>query len=165
MALRTRSRTAASFVLCVLVGVALLMLVQGSLGAQARLLESSPADGASVRDLEVVTFEFDTLLRPDDAAVTVLRRDGTEVTVTAVTVDRSVLTARLSGGLPSGNYEVSYAVEGSDGRLNEGSIRVSVASPAQELSGGLLAVLAIAAGMCVLLAVVFWRDKKRRPAR
>ena len=125
----------------------LFLLVPESVGAQARLLSSSPEDGANLSNLEEVTFEFDLLLVPEGAAVRVLRLDGTEIPVAAVVVDRTLLTATLEGQLTSGNYEVSYAVESSDGRLNEGSIRVSVASPDQALSGGLLAVVGLGIGM------------------
>ena len=141
------------------------LLMPGSASAQARLLESTPPDGASLSNLQVVVFEFDTLLRQDDASVRVLRRDGTEITVTSVAVSNTELTARIDGQLPSGNYEISYAVEGSDGRLNEGSIRVSVDSPDQALSGGLLAVIGIGLGMTLVLTLVFINDKRRRPAR
>ena len=156
-----RSRFCVSAVL--IVGFALLLA--GSASGQARLLESTPADGASLSNLEVVSFEFDTLLRPEGAEVLVLRRDGTESTVTSVVVDRTTLTARLEGQLPSGNYEISYSVEGSDGLVNEGSIRVSVDSPDQALSGGTFAVIGIAVGMFTLLGLVFRNDKRRRPSR
>ena len=143
--------------------VVLSVLMPGSASAQARLVESTPIDGASLSNLQVVVFEFDTLLRPDTAEVRVLRRDGTEITVTSVAVTDTELTARIDGQLPSGNYEISYAVEGSDGRLNEGSIRVSVDSPDQALSGGLLAVIGIGLGMTIVLTLVFLNDKRRRP--
>ena len=139
------------------------LLFTAPLGAQARVLESSPADGESIATLEVITLEFDTLLRPDDASVTVFRRDGTEIVVTSVVIDRATLTARIGESVPSGNYVISYAVEGSDGALNEGELRVSVDSPDQALSGGLIAVIGVAVVMFGLLAVVFSLDKKRRP--
>lgn len=141
------------------------LLLQGSASGQARLLSSTPVDGASLRNLEVISFEFDTLLRAEDAEIRVLRRDGTEIPVSSITVDETVLAARIDGQLPSGNYEISYAVQGSDGRLNEGSIRVGVDSPDQALSGGLLAVIGIGFGMSVLLTLVFLSDKRRRPSR
>ena len=140
------------------------LLLPGSLGAQSQLLSSSPADGESLSNLDEVTFEFDTLLRSDGAAVSVLRRDGTDFPVTLVEVVETELNATLDGQLPSGNYEVSYSVRGADGAVNEGSIRVSVDSPEQALSGGLLAILGIAFVMVVYLGLVLRNDKNRRPS-
>ncbi len=167
--LRHSSRTGFAASDCVgrvlgLVVLIVTLLVPGTASAQARLIDSTPTDGASLSTLELIVFEFDTLLRPDDADVRVLRRDGTEIEVASVTVDRTELTASLAGQLPSGNYEISYAVEGSDGRRNVGSIRVSIDSPDQALSGGLLAVIGIAVGMITLLALVFRNDRNRRPS-
>lgn len=145
--------------------VIFLSLVPVAAGGQARLLSSEPVDGASLTDVEGIVFEFDSLLRPDDAQIRVLRRDGTEINVVGVAVSETFLSARVEGQVPSGNYEISYVVEGSDRRVNEGSIRVSVESPEQSLSGGLLAVVGIAIAMSIFLGLVFRRDKLRRPAR
>ena len=131
------------FVRIIFVVMLSVLLISGVAGAQARLLESTPVDGATLDNIGVVTFEFDTLLRPDRASVRVIRLDGTEVNVATVTVEGATLTAELVAQVPSGNYEVAYSVISSDGAENVGSIRLSVDSPEQSLSGGLLAVLAI----------------------
>ena len=144
--------------------VLLVLFVSGSVGAQAVLLSSMPADGESVLNIDEVVFEFNTLLRIDDAEISVLRRDGTEFPYETLTVVENEVSATYVGQIPSGNYEVSYAVEGADGARNVGSIRVSVDSPEQALSGGLLAIIGIAVAMSIYLAVVLRNDKRRRPS-
>ncbi len=146
-------------------GVVLVLLVPGVASGQARVLESTPQDGASLANIEFVSFEFDTFLLEAGAEIRVLRRDGTEIPIVSIEVDQSTLIARLEGQLQSGNYEVAYSVVSADGILNEGSIRVSVDSPEQALSGGLLAVVGIGVAMFGLMFFVFWRDQRRRPPR
>ena len=151
---------------CVVLSVALLAFVlPSSAGAQARLISVTPDDGASVADLEEVVFEFDSLLLANGAEVRVVRRDGTDVPVALIEVERSTLTATIAGQLTSGNYEISYSVRSADGALNEGSIRVSVDSPEQSLSGGLVAVIGLAIAMFGTMFFVLWRDQRRRPTR
>ncbi len=152
------------FRVCVL-ALALLLAMPGTASGQARLLDSDPVDGATLANLEKVTFEFDTLLRPENAVVQVIRLDGTDINVVSVDVDGTILTAQLAGQLPTGNYEVSYIVTSSDGDENVGSMRISIESPAQSLSGGLLAVVAIAVAMFAFMGFVFMQDKRRRPGR
>lgn len=140
------------------------LLSPGTAGATALLLESTPADGQSLQRLDQIVFEFDSLLLANGAEVTVTNLGGTAVAV-ETSVDGSRLTGVVVGEVPSGNYEVAYRVQSSDGSVNEGSIRVGVDSPSQALSGGLLAVIAISAGLVLYLTIVFVADKRRRPNR
>ena len=146
--------------------IATITALPGVAGAQARLVESSPVDGASLSNIENIRFEFDSLLIANaQASVTVTRTNGQPISVTDVTVDESVLRARVVEEVPSGTYEIAYAVRSADGGLNEGVLRVSVDSPSQALSGGLLAVIAIFSTPIIVLIVVFTTDKRRRPGR
>ena len=130
----------------------------------ARVLSSTPADGASLSRLEQVEFEFDQLLLPDGAAVTITKFDGETFPVETSVVEERLIGV-VVGDLPSGNYEVGYSVRSADGALNEATIRVGINSPEQALSGGLLAVIGISAGLILYLAFVFRADKNRRPTR
>ncbi len=147
-----------------LVVLAVLFGVSAPVGAQARLLSVSPVDGASVSVLRDVVFEFDSLLIADGAEVTVTKLDGTAFPI-EVSVDGRTLTGTVVGALPSGNYEVGYSVRSADGATNTGTIRIGVDAPDQALSGGLLAVIGIAAGLFIYLGLVFRADVKRRPPR
>ena len=129
----------------------------------ARLLSSTPVDGASLSRLDQVEFEFDQLLIPDGAEITITKFDGETFPVEAI-VEEDRLGV-VVGVLPSGNYEVGYSVRSADGALNEATIRIGVDSPEQALSGGLLAVIGISFGLIFYLAFVFRADKRRRPAR
>jgi len=143
-----------------------LLLAPNDVGAQARLLESTPTDGDSLLTLEDIRFEFDSLLLDDDvASVTVTRTNGEPFPAIDVFVEDTVLGARVLREVPTGTYEIGYAVRSSDGALNEGTLRVSVDAPSQALSGGLLAVVGIFAALFVVLFLVFLADKRRRPGR
>ncbi len=148
----------------VLLAALMLFALSTPAGAAARLLSATPADGASLATLRTVEFEFDSLLIGEGAEVTVTKLDGTAFPAEA-TVDGSTLIGTVVGDLPSGNYEVAYAVRSADGDTNTGSIRIGVDAPDQALSGGLLAVVGIAAGLLIYLGLVFRADKRRRPTR
>ena len=140
------------------------VVTPNTLAAQARLLESSPSDGDSLLSLENIRFEFDSLLISDAAAtVTLTRTNGAPIPVADVMVVDAVLTARILEEIPSGTYDVGYAVRSADGALNEGTLRVTVDAPSQALSGGLLAVIGIFAALATVIVVVFTADKRRRP--
>ena len=148
-----------------LLGLVFVVLVQATPAeAQVRLLASTPEDGDSLERLENVRFEFDGLLIPDAAAaVTLTRTNGQPVSVVDVSVDETVLTARIAEEVPSGEYELAYAVRSADGDLNEGTLRLSIDSPSQALSGGLLAVIGIFSALFGVMFLVFYADKRRRP--
>lgn len=144
------------------VAIVALLVTPAPVAAQARLLSSTPDDGQSLQRLEEIEFEFDSLLLPDGAEITVTKLDGTRFPVETA-VDGAVLRAVVINALPSGNYEVSYRVLSADGAENTGSVRVGIDAPEQALSGGLLAVLGIFGALLLYLAVVFRADKRRRP--
>ncbi|MFT7476258.1 MAG: methionine-rich copper-binding protein CopC, partial [Verrucomicrobiales bacterium] len=129
--------------------------------AAARLLSSSPSDGASLEVLDEIEFEFDSLLLAEGADITITKLDGTTFDVAAIEVDGVWLRGEASKPLPSGNYSIDYSVRSSDGARNDGSIRISIDSPDQALSGGLIAVIAIFSALCIYLGVVFRVDQKR----
>ena len=142
------------------------VLSTGSLGAQARLLESSPSDGEALLTLDNIRLEFDSLLIADaSATVTVTRTNGQSIPVVDLSVEDTVLSARVTQEIPSGTYDIDYAVRSADGGINEGTLRVSVDEPSQALSGGLLAVLGIFFALFGVMLLVFFADKRRRPER
>ena len=147
-------------------GIAAAVLLATAIPAsgQARLLSSTPEDGQSFERLSDIEFEFDVLLVPEGAEITVTKLDGTSFPV-ETSVDATFLRGVVVGDLPSGNYEVGYRVRSADGAVNEGAIRVGVDAPEQALSGGLLAVIAVFGALCVYMAIVFRADKRRRPDR
>jgi len=135
-------------------------------GSQVRLLQSTPVEGASLETIEDMRFEFDGLLIADAAAsVRVTRTNGRSIPVVDVSVEETVLRARVVEEVPTGTYEIAYAVRSADGGLNEGVLRVSVDDAAQSLSGGLLAVIGIFAALFVVMFLVFTNDRRRRPPR
>ena len=159
-----RSTTTLSKLLILVLVVSMALGAPKSLGAQARLLDSTPSDGDSLGTIDNIRFEFDSLLISDAAAsVTVTRSNGESIPVVDLSVDETVLSARVVDDVPMGTYEIGYAVRGTDGGLNEGILRVSVDAPSQALSGGLLAVIGIFAALFTVLFIVFFADKRRRP--
>ncbi len=151
------------WVVGVLIGASLIFVQPA--GAAARLIASTPQDGDSLEGLGTIEFEFDTLLDPAGAMITVTRLDGTNYIVRDTSVDRTAIRATGPDLLPSGNYEVAYDVVSADGARNQGSIRISIDSPSQSLSGGLIAVLVIAAALGLFVTFVFRADQKRRRPR
>lgn len=141
------------------------VLASPSAGGQARLLESTPEDGANLQVLETISFEFDSLLLADGAEVAITRTNGQMIAVSDIEVDGAELRARPAAELTSGEYEISYIVRSADGSENRGSIQIGVDAPSQALSGGLLAVIGIFFALFTVMFVVFYADKRRRPAR
>ena len=123
------------FVGLALIVTALVPALGTAAGAAARLLSSVPSDGAAVEALEMVEFEFDTLLLQSGASIMVTKLDGTRVELGPVEVVGTTLFAEVIQPPVVGNYEVAYEVQSADGARNEGSIRVEVDDPGQEFSG------------------------------
>ena len=145
-----------------------LVVVAGLIGmtapaaAAVRLLESTPEDGASLQTLDEVVFTFDGLLLSDGAEIEIVRRNGDRAAVAEVAVDGARLIGTFSDELASGDYEVVYRVVSADGDVNTGAVRIGVDAPSQALSGGLLAVIGVFAGLFVVMGLVFSVDKRRR---
>ena len=162
-------RSSSTFPKLLALAVAAIMVVStvaAPAGAAVRLLDSSPVDGASVAMVEDIRFEFDGLLISDAvASVTLTRTNGESIPVVDVTVDGTVLSASIVAEVPSGTYEIGYAVRSADGDLNEGTLRVSIDTASQALSGGLLAVIGIFSAIITVMFIVFYADKRRRPSR
>jgi len=160
------SRIKASIFLFLSLAALLVVLAGGQAAAQVRLLESSPVDGASLETIEDMRFEFDGLLISDAAAsVTVTRTNGQTLPVVDVSVEETVLRARVADTVRTGTYEIAYSVRSADGGINEGIVRVTVDEVAQSLSGGLIAVIGIFASLFGVMFLVFTTDKRRRPPR
>lgn len=153
------------FFLVIAASVAFIVFFPAPAHGSARLLSSVPTDGESLETLEQIEFEFDTLLVDAGAEISVTRLDGTPFAVADTAVDGVVLRATGPDALPSGNYSIEYAVQSSDGAMNEGSIRVSIDAPEQSLGGGLIVIIVLAAAMGLFAALVFRADKRRRPHR
>ncbi len=149
-------------VLVAAVFLVIALIPSTAIGA-ARLLSSIPADGDRLESLELIEFDFDTLLLESGAKVTVTRLDGTSFPVTDTLVTGTTLHASGPDGLPPGNYLIGFTAQSADTSINEGSIRISIEAPGESFGGGLFVIVVFAAAMGIFAGLVFRADKRRRP--
>ncbi|MEU4403510.1 copper resistance CopC family protein [Streptosporangium sp. NPDC023963] len=87
--------------------------------AHDRLKSSDPAKGAKVENLEEVKLTFSATVRFPNVVV----RSGDETHQDGkAAVDGAVVTQKVKGDLPSGEYVIAYRVVSSDGHPIEGEI-------------------------------------------
>lgn len=134
----------------------------------ARLLESTPIDGADLEELPQVRLVFDSFLLLDSQTSVTVERDGTIVEYDDLGLDgQDTLTASVSAEILDdlelfGSYEIVWQVRSADGELNQGSIPISIGSQTQQFSGGFIVVLFV---FLALGAVVFLAKRRERTPR
>ncbi|TCP54087.1 hypothetical protein EV191_103128 [Tamaricihabitans halophyticus] len=113
-----------ALVLAMLTGLALL----GSAGpalAHNQLIESDPADGATVQSSPAeVTLTFDQPVQPGDFnQIAVTGPDGDSWVDGTATVDSNKVSARVLSLGPAGEYTIGYRILSADGHPVEGQTR------------------------------------------
>lgn len=102
------------------------LLFAGPALANARLIKSSPANGARVRSPARVQLTFSEALEPAFSGALLLDQDGRSWTGDPVKIDGSILRLRPSQKLPPGDYIVSWHSVGHEGRRLDGRIHFTV---------------------------------------
>src|SRR5262245_55374427 len=93
----------------VLVAMVIGALATTQAHADAKLVSSSPAQGASVDSPATIELHFSDAVDQKQTNIDLRDVDGTSVTVTpAASSDPKIYTANLAGGLPSGTYNVAW---------------------------------------------------------
>ena len=103
-----------------------LMLSAAPALADARLIKSTPANGAKVRALSRIQLTFSEALEPAFSGALLLDEDGRDLTADPVKIDGAILRLRPAKRLPPGDYVVSWHSVGHEGRRLDGRIRFTV---------------------------------------
>jgi copper resistance protein C len=103
-----------------------LMLSAAPALANARLIKSTPANGAKVRSPSRIQLTFSEALEPAFSGALLLDEDGRDLTADPVRIDGPILRLRPSKKLPPGTYDVSWHSVGHEGRRLDGRIHFTV---------------------------------------
>jgi copper resistance protein C len=104
----------------------LLMLSAAPVLADARLIKSTPANGAKVRAPSRIQLTFSEALEPAFSGALLLDADGRDWTADPVKIDGPVLRLRPARRLPPGDYVISWHSAGHEGRRLDGRILFTV---------------------------------------
>jgi len=106
----------------------LLLLVLSAVPAlaNARLIKSTPANGAKVRAPSRIVLSFSEALEPAFSGALLLDEEGRDLTADPVKIDGPLLGLRPSKRLPPGAYVVSWHSVGHEGHRLEGRIHFTV---------------------------------------
>ena len=94
--------------------------------ANARLIKSSPANGAHVRSPSHIVLTFSEALEPAFSGALLLDKDGRDLTADPVKIDGPILRLRPSERLSPGAYVVSWHSVGHEGHRLDGRIHFTV---------------------------------------
>ncbi|QDP39600.1 copper resistance CopC family protein [Radiobacillus deserti] len=112
--------------------LALLLLFAPTVQAHSVLIESNPAEGATMQEeLSQISLTFNTKVE-EGSTFTLVSGDGQELTPLEVNIQDSVLTGTFDPPVPNADYTVEYDVIGADGHPIEGSYTFSVAVETNE---------------------------------
>lgn len=116
---------AAALVVAAVAGV----VVAGPAFADATLVASTPADGATLGTAPpAVTFTFDEFVQARLATVTVTDAGGAAVAVDKAFTDRATVIQPLPAGLAAGQYTTTYRIVSADGHAVTGRVRFTIGS-------------------------------------
>src|SRR5579872_5493166 len=104
----------------------LLILSAAPAFANARLIKSTPADGARMRSPARIQLTFSEALEPAFSGALLLDEDGRDLSADPVRIDGPVLRLRPSKPLPPGSYVVSWHSVGHEGHRLDGRIHFTV---------------------------------------
>ena len=113
------------FLSCLGVLLALLLAVAPAL-ANARLVKSSPVNGARVHSPSRIVLSFSEALEPAFSGALLLDKDGRDLTADPVRIDGAILRLRPSRRLAPGGYTVSWHSVGHEGHRLDGRIHFTV---------------------------------------
>jgi methionine-rich copper-binding protein CopC len=114
--------------------LAALLLLGAPAQAHDTLLESDPADGATLETSpEAITLTYSADILDVSPLVRITDEDGEELAEITPSVDGPVATATLEEPLPAGESTIQWRVVSSDGHPIEGTFTVTVEQdPAEE---------------------------------
>ena len=104
---------------------AMLCLLASPALANARLIKSSPANGAKVRSPHRIVLTFSEPLEPAFSGALLLDQDGRNLNGEPVKVSGRLITV-TPGKLEPGRYIVSWHSAGHEGKRLEGRVRFTV---------------------------------------
>lgn len=102
----------------------LLLLATPAL-ASARLVKSSPANGARIRSPRAIVLRFNEALEPAFSGALLLDKEGHNLTGDPIRIDGTVMRL-YPGKLPPGSYVVAWHGMGHEGRTRSGRIHFTV---------------------------------------
>lgn len=105
--------------------LALLLLITSPAFANARLIKSSPANGARVRSPSRILLTFSEAVEPAFSGALLLDQDGRNWTGDPVKIDGPVMRF-APGKLPPGAYTISWHSVGHEGHRLDGRVRFTV---------------------------------------
>ena len=94
--------------------------------ANARLIKSTPANGAHVRSPSRIQLTFSEALEPAFSGALLLDQDRRDLTADPVKIDGPILRLRPSQRLAPGSYVVSWHSVGHEGQRLDGRVRFTV---------------------------------------
>ncbi len=132
----------------------------------ARLLSSSPVDGAQLSELEEVFLDFDRIIVDDDTNRITVVQDDRRIELTNFTFPApETVQAPVTEMLLSGGHTLEWSILTADGERNEGTLEFTINDPGQRLAGGIIAAFFIAVVTGGMLFAVRSADRRRRPNR
>lgn len=98
--------------------------------AHARLIDSNPADGASVATApDRVSLTFNERMQQEFTTITVIGPDGGQWQTGEIVVDGPTITAMVRPLGPAGQYQIGYRVVSDDGHPVQGSVSFTLTAP------------------------------------
>ncbi len=132
----------------------------------ARLLSSSPVEGAQLSELDEVFLDFDRIIVDDGANRIAVVQGDRRIELTDFTFPApETVQAPVTEILLSGAHTLEWSILTADGERNEGTLEFSINDPGQRLAGGIIAAFFIAAVTGGMLFAVRSADSRRRPQR
>lgn len=118
-------------VTAILLTASTLVLTATPAMAHAELIDSDPADGASVATAPArVRLTFNEPVTPAPNVVEIVGPDGVAWTVGTPTISGAVVTAPVQANGPAGAYTLTYRVVSGDGDEVTGDVAFTLTTPA-----------------------------------
>lgn len=111
-------------------------LIPGTAFAHAKVVASTPAEGATIKPVRMVSLTFNEPLPPETVAASIVMTampdmtDHPPMTIrnfkSSWSSDKRVLTLSLRDALPAGSYDVKWQAAGADGHRATGKVSFTV---------------------------------------
>lgn len=122
--------------LCSALLLAVLIALPAPAQAHDTLLESDPADGATLETSpEAITLTFSSDILDVSPLVRISDESGEQLAEITPTVDGPVATATLTEPLPAGTYTVQWRVVSGDGHPIEGTFTTTIEQDSEAAAG------------------------------